>query len=96
MYRSGLPSPSVSAADGDDLIGLVVVFAVVLLLLNLLLHYVIIRPMRRISATATEVSLGNMDAPEIEPKGRDEVSELAQAFNRMRRSLANAMRMLSD
>jgi HAMP domain-containing protein len=78
------------------LTGLVIVFAVVLLLLNLLLNYVIIRPMRRISATATEVSLGNMDAPEIEPKGRDEVSELAQAFNRMRRSLANAMRMLSD
>jgi HAMP domain-containing protein len=76
--------------------GLTVVFAVVLLLLNLLLNYVIIRPMRRISATATEVSLGNMDAPEIEPKGRDEVAELAQAFNRMRRSLANAMRMLKD
>lgn len=76
--------------------GLTVVFAVVLLLLNLLLSYVIIRPMRRISATATEVSLGNMDAPEIEPKGRDEVAELAQAFNRMRRSLANAMRMLTD
>src|SRR5271166_3069431 len=76
--------------------GLGVVFAVILLLLNVLLNYVIIRPMRRISAAANEVSLGNMDAPEIEPKGRDEVAELAQAFNRMRRSLATAMRMLSD
>jgi HAMP domain-containing protein len=75
--------------------GLAVVFAVILLLLNLLLNYVIIRPLLRISATATEISLGNMDAPEIVPKGRDEVAELAQAFNRMRRSLANAMRMLS-
>ena len=75
--------------------GLAVVFVVILLLLNLLLNYVIIRPMRRISATATEISLGNMDAPEIELKGRDEVAELATAFNRMRRSLANAMRMLS-
>jgi len=69
---------------------------VMLVLLNILLHYVIIRPVRRISATATEVSLGNMDAPEIEPKGGDEVAELAHAFNRMRRSLANAMRMISD
>lgn len=76
--------------------GLAVVFAVILLLLNLLLNYVIIRPVRRISATATEVSLGNMGAPEIEPKGNDEVAELGQAFNRMRRSLATAMRMLSD
>ena len=76
--------------------GLAVVFAVILLLLNLMLSYVIIRPMRRIATIATEVSLGNMDAPQIEPKGRDEVAELAQAFNRMRLSLANAMRMLSD
>lgn len=76
--------------------GLGVVFAVILLLLNLLLNYVIIRPMRRISAAANEVSLGNMDAPEFEPKGRDEVAELGQAFNRMRRSLATAMRMLSN
>jgi protein-histidine pros-kinase len=78
------------------LIGLAVVFAVILLLLNLLLNYAIIQPIRRISATATEVSLGNMDAPEIEPRGRDEVAELARAFNRMRLSLANAMRMISD
>ena len=73
---------------------LVVVFAVMILLLNLLLHYVIVRPIRRMSAIAGEVSLGNMDAPEFAERGRDEIASLGASFNRMRRSLANAMKML--
>jgi protein-histidine pros-kinase len=76
--------------------GLTIVFAVMLVLLNLLLHYSVIKPIRRIAAMAADVSLGNMDAPEIEPKGKDEVAQLTEAFNRMRRSLTNAMRMLAD
>lgn len=75
---------------------LAIVFAVMLVLLSQLLHYGIVKPLRQIAATADEVSLGNMNAPEIEPKGKDEVAQLGAAFNRMRRSLANAMRMLSD
>ena len=76
------------------LIGLAAVFALTLLLLNLLLHYVIIRPVRRMAAIAGEVSLGNADAPEFEVRGHDEIGSLAQSFNRMRRSLVNAMKML--
>lgn len=78
------------------LAGLVVVFLVMVVLLNLLLHYVIVKPVRRISAIAGEVSLGNMDAPEFTVKGRDEIASLAESFNRMRRSLANALRMLEE
>ena len=62
--------------------------------MNLLLQFVIIRPVRRIAASANEVSLGNMDAPEITVRGSDEISVLGEAFNRMRRSLANALKML--
>ena len=76
--------------------GLTGVFLVMLVVLNLLLHYVIIRPVRRISAAATAVSLGQMDAPETVVRGHDEISKLAEAFNRMRRSLANAMKMLES
>jgi HAMP domain-containing protein len=78
------------------MIGLAVVFLVMIVLLNLLLHYVIIRPVRRISATASEVSLGNMDAPEFTARGRDEIASLAESFNRMRRSLANALKLLES
>jgi HAMP domain-containing protein len=76
--------------------GLTAVFAAMLLLLNLLLHLFIVRPVRRISAIASEVSLGNLDAPDYEPKGHDEIASLAASFNRMRRSLVNAMSLLES
>jgi protein-histidine pros-kinase len=76
--------------------GLLAVFLVVLVLLNLLLHFVIVRPVRRISQMATEVSLGNMRARELMVRGHDEIASLAASFNRMRRSLANALNMLGE
>jgi len=72
------------------------VFLVVLVLMNLLLHFVIIQPVRAIVASANEVSLGNMDAPEHVVRGHDEIASLADSFNRMRRSLANALKMLGE
>jgi protein-histidine pros-kinase len=72
------------------------VFALMLVMMNLLLHYSVLRPLKRIATVADDISLGNMDAPELVPNGRDEVALLMEAFNRMRRSLANAMRMLTD
>ena len=74
--------------------GLFAVFLVMMVLLNLLLHYVIVRPLRRIAATASEVSLGDMSGAEFPVRGRDEIASLGESFNRMRRSLANAMKML--
>ncbi len=78
------------------LIGLAAVFLVIMVLLNVLLQVVIIRPARRIAASANEVSLGNMDAPECVVRGRDEIASLAESFNRMRRSLANAFKLLEE
>ncbi len=77
-----------------SMLALVAVFAVTIVLLNLLLHFVIVKPIRRMSAIASEISLGNMDAPEFAERGRDEIASLAAAFNRMRRSLVNAMKLL--
>lgn len=74
--------------------GLTGIFAVMLVLLNVLLQQMVVRRVRAISRTAEEISLGNMGAPEIPTKGRDEIASLAESFNRMRRSLANALRML--
>ena len=76
--------------------GLAGAFVVTLLLLNLVLHVVVIRPLRRIAAHANAVTTGNFAAPEFELRGHDEIAALLQPFNRMRRSLANAMQMLES
>jgi protein-histidine pros-kinase len=74
--------------------GLAVVFLLTLLMLNLVLHVMIIRPIRQMSSIASDVSLGNTSAPEFAEQGRDEIASLGQSFNRMRRSLTNAMQLL--
>jgi len=73
---------------------LVAVGAVTLLVLNLVLVLTVIRPVSRLARRADQISKGQMDVPELPAKGRDEISVLAAAFNRMHRSLAAAMKML--
>jgi len=71
------------------------VFAVIMLILNLLLHRIVIHPVKRMAGIAHDVSMGKLDAEEYSPHGKDEISVLAESFNRMRRSLVNAMQMLN-
>ncbi|MCB9946444.1 MAG: DUF3365 domain-containing protein [Rhodospirillaceae bacterium] len=78
------------------LISLAVVFLIITALLNVVLHFVVVKPVVRISHMASQVSLGHMEEPEFVWKGRDEIGSLASSFNRMRRSLENAMKMLED
>jgi HAMP domain-containing protein len=76
------------------MIVLVAVFATIIVLLNLLLEVVVVRPVVRIARIAGQVSLGNMAAEEYEMKGKDEIASLSASFNRMRRSLEEAMTLL--
>jgi protein-histidine pros-kinase len=48
------------------------------------------------SVIADDVSRGKMDAPEFGEHGEDEIGVLATSFNRMRRSLEKAMKMLDE
>jgi len=73
---------------------LAIVFLGVLLLINLLLRLVVVKPIQAMSRTADALSQGQLDAPAFEAGGRDEMSVLAASFNRMRRSLEKAMDML--
>lgn len=73
---------------------LVCVFLIVFIVLNFMLRSIVIKPIVRMSKTAEAVSMGNMEMPEFTLRGTDEVSQLAHAFNRMRRSLEKAMKML--
>ncbi len=71
-------------------------FLVTALLINVLLRALVLRPVERMSSLADAVSLGNMDAPEFNHAARDEIGALSAAFNRMRRSLETALRMLGS
>jgi len=75
---------------------LVGVFLLIAVLLNVMLEFVVIHPVKELSEKANEVSLGALEAEEMKLKGSDEISSLTQSFNRMHRSLANAVKMLDE
>jgi len=73
-----------------------IVFVAIIVLANLFLHFLVVRPIRRMSKTAEQLSTGDMSASEFTVRGHDEVSVLAASFNRMRRSLDNAMKLIDE
>ena len=75
---------------------LLLIFLASLVVLNLVLYYTIAKPAARLSALANRISLGELDVPELPVRGKDEIADLAESFNRMRRSLVTAMKMLGD
>jgi protein-histidine pros-kinase len=76
-----------------SLLGVFVLFFVVL---NLMLNAMVIKPLTRMAELANAVSTGHLELPEFPVRGKDEVSVLAQSFNRLRRSLEHAMRMVDE
>jgi len=77
------------------MVSLTVVFVFIFIALNFMLWYMVIRPVTRLSRLADQVSQGeNMDAPDFEVKSGDEIGVLTQSFNRMKKSLVQAMKML--
>ena len=63
---------------------------------NLLLNFVVIRPIERMAKTAEAISMGDINTPEYHYQGSDQIGRLAASFNRMHRSLVEALRMLGD
>lgn len=72
------------------------ILAAALLTVNIVLYLLIVRPVRRIAAVADEVSLGNAEAADFPARGSAELRDLARAFNRMRTSLAKALKLLES
>ena len=77
-------------------VDLSIVFLATLVLLDLMLIFFVVRPLKKISMAADQISMGQMDMPELPERGRDEIAVLAGSFNRMRRSLERAMKMLGE
>jgi HAMP domain-containing protein len=72
------------------------VFLLIGATLNFMLWRLVIRPVSALSGIADRVSLGEFEAPEFAVKSNDEIGVLSESFNRMRTSLAHAMKMLDS
>ncbi len=75
---------------------LTVTFIVILVIVDLLLRTLVIKPVVGMSEMATEVSMGKLDGPEFVRDSNDEIGRLSAAFTRMRRSLQSALKMLEE
>jgi HAMP domain-containing protein len=75
---------------------LIGVFVAVGIVLNLMIWFVVVRPVTQLSALADRVSQGDLEAPEFARKSRDEIGVLADSFARMRASVVQAMKMLDS
>jgi protein-histidine pros-kinase len=63
---------------------------------NLLLNFIVIRPIERIAGAAEAISMGEISTAEYHYPGKDQIGRLSASFNRMHRSLVEALRMLGD
>jgi protein-histidine pros-kinase len=77
-------------------IDLFVIFGVVIVLIDIGLYVIVIRPLRTISESANRISQGEMDLEHLTVRGNDEVTEVTRSFNRMHTSLQKAMNLLEE
>lgn len=89
-----LPIRNANHAFVTFMTSLTVVFAVLFVILNVMLTLMIVQPITLLSRAADQISKGKLEVSEFSDKGRDEVSQLGQAFNRMRRSLEKAISLI--
>jgi HAMP domain-containing protein len=74
------------------LLSITLVGLVTLIVLDLLLWVTVISPVSRLARRLDEIGEGRLESPELAVRGRDEISMLAGAYNRMRRSFTDAAR----
>lgn len=91
-----LPLARANEAFTTFMISMSIIFVTVIVLLNVLLNSIVIRPIRKMSQHAEKVSLGDLEAADFKAKGKDEISSLANSISRMHRSLVSAMKMIDD
>lgn len=75
---------------------LVGVFVVVGVVLNLMIWWVVVRPVTRLSELADRVSQGELNAPDFVSSSKDEIGVLTESFARMKTSVVQAMKMLEN
>jgi HAMP domain-containing protein len=89
-----VPLAQADAAFRTFVLSIAAVLILTLVVLNVMLSRLIIRPVTAVAKAAEAISLGRTDVSEFSETGDDEVADLRRSFNRMRRSLVVAMSMI--
>jgi protein-histidine pros-kinase len=91
-----VPLARAERALGALLFGLTSIFLLVALVINLMLYFIVVRPVNRMSRIADQISRGEEPESSLAVAGRDQIASLGRSFNRMRLSLESAMKMLEE
>ena len=75
---------------------LIAIFVTIFIVINIMLNQIVVKRVRAMAHISDEVSIGHQEVPEFSDTGKDEIADLSQSFNRMRRSLEKAMQMLGE
>jgi HAMP domain-containing protein len=96
IISASLADASASAARvfRSIMVGIVVALLVLLAVVNLALYAMVVRPLRRMAGRADAVSLGQGVGEPFGSEGSGEIRTLSAAFERMRKSLEKALRMI--
>jgi protein-histidine pros-kinase len=89
-----VPIQNANRAFFTFMMSLFAIFVLVFVALNLMLSWLIVRPIQSMATVADAVSTGDFDKAEFAEKGKDEIAVLGASFNRMRRSLQKAMQLI--
>jgi protein-histidine pros-kinase len=91
---ASLPNRIADSAFRNLLTDMCLVALVTLIAVDLALILIVVRPVSKLSAMADRISKGELDDSELPVHGKDEIATLAGSFDRMRISMAKAMKML--
>jgi protein-histidine pros-kinase len=72
------------------------IFFATIVLIDIGMYFIVIRPLRRVSTSADLISTGDIDQPQLPVKGKDEIAQVTTSFNRMHTSLKKAIELLNE
>jgi HAMP domain-containing protein len=91
---TAVPQARAERALNTFMVSLASVLVGIAVVLNLVLWWMFVRPVTRISALADRVSLGELDATDLNVRSGDEIQTLAESLARMRKSMVQALQLL--
>jgi len=91
-----VPTQRARTAFRTFMLSIAGVFVFVGIVLNAMLLSMVIMPVSRLARLADQVSMGNIEVPDFHVRSRDEIRTLADSFNRMKKSVVQAIKMLDE